>query len=100
MESHGTLKILRISNFYQNYKVRRLFHNFFIDIESLVTPLHYEKMFKIISNKDLIALNNFSEKFNNVSFDVINLKIESSPTFKTNNGKTSGSPTLKPAQMT
>jgi hypothetical protein len=44
-----------------------------IEIESLVTPLHYEKMFKIISNKDLIALSSFSEKFNNLSFDVINL---------------------------
>ncbi len=100
MESHGTLKMLRISNFYQNYKVRRLFLNINLDIESLVTPLHYEKMFKIINNKDLIALSNFSEKSNNVSFDEINLKIESSPTFKTCNGKSSGSPTLKPVQIT
>lgn len=65
--------MLRISNFSQSYKVSNFFKIIFIDIESLVTPLHYEKMFKIISNKDLIALSSFSEKFNNLSFDVINL---------------------------
>jgi hypothetical protein len=70
-----------------------------IEIEYLVTPLHYEKMFKIISNKDLIAMSNFSEKFNNVSFDVINLKIESSPTLKPGKPKSSGSPALQPVSI-